>query len=111
MGGHRNVPPPSGLFNDTNGDTWYDHADIIANVSCVGEPAGEILDVCACSIPWESLDMANPNCGCGYNMGSSDLSVQSICFTGGKTMLVFFSILIGGFGMGQAGPGVQALST
>ena len=102
----RNHPMPANLttLNDT---TWGDHATVIDEVC--SEYTGVDLEICACGIPWDNIDYSNPDCGCGYGRDAGDLGVQSICFTGGKTMLVFFSILIGGFGLGQMGPGVKLL--
>jgi ATP-binding cassette subfamily B (MDR/TAP) protein 1 len=57
----------------------------------------------------ESVGAVPPNCGCSYKAGT--FSVESVCFTGGKTILVFFSILVGGFGLGTAGPGATEMGT
>jgi len=52
----------------------------------------------------------NPKCGYNFESGVVGLKVTSPCFSGGNTMLVFFSILVGGFGLGQVGPGIQAIT-
>jgi len=59
-----------------------------------GDTFDTMADVCGCIA-----------CACGcYAAGSS-------CFTGGNVLTVFFSVLLGSFGLGQAGPSVQALAT
>lgn len=73
------------------------------------------LEICACGLPWEvALDSdqakaagitESPNCGCGYSQsagGNLGADVLSGCVSGGRVMMVFFSILVGGFSMGQA---------
>ncbi|GMH74233.1 hypothetical protein TrST_g14008 [Triparma strigata] len=70
----------------------------------------ESLSVCACSIPWAGMGMTSLNCGCGYGLDpDSVLNISDTCFTGGKTMLVFFSILVGAFGLGTTGPFGKAI--
>ena len=96
-------PIPADFFT---GAAWAEHRDVVAE-ACAGL-AGKALDTCACAVMWDALDMPSTNCGCGFDAGT--LSVESVCFTGGKTILVFFSILMGGFGLGTAGPGAKEMS-
>ena len=42
-------------------------------------------------------------------MGATGIKALSPCFTGGKTLMVFFSVLVGAFAMGSVGPAVSAL--
>ena len=44
-------------------------------------------------------------------MGETGVKALSPCFTGGKTLMVFFSVLIGAFAMGSVGPAISALQT
>ena len=111
-------PPPDDLL-DPNGP-WY---DII--LSACSQYIGnlEALEICGCGLPWQTIidsglygdDLVSPNCGCGYASDDSlsNLGVNVIggdCHTGGRTMMVFFSILIGGFAAGQIGPGIKAIA-
>ena len=81
------------------------------------------LEICACGLPWDIIlesseaQAANvtdsPNCGCGYTQseaGDLGADVLTGCVSGGRVMMVFFSILIGGFSIGQVGPGVKAMA-
>jgi len=52
-----------------------------------------MADVCSCY---------SCNCGC-YNAASD-------CFTGGMVMTVFFAVLLGSFGLGNAGPSFNSIS-
>ena len=78
-------------------DMYIDNR-ILTEEYCKGL-VGEVYDVCVCGLPWESFPSsdgyANPKCGCGYQGLIGGLQVTSLCFSGGNTMLVFFSILIG----------------
>jgi ATP-binding cassette subfamily B (MDR/TAP) protein 1 len=104
-------PAPAGLFNtNATESVWATHAYIIADVCSQYASDAAAYAICACGVPWAAIDMSSPECGCGYGALGDDLNVQSTCFTGGKTLLVFFSVLIGGFGIGQAGPGLAAMS-
>jgi len=105
-----NHPPSADLINPNM--TWYE---------LISEACGEYLqnptalEVCACGLPWETLiplynlAMELPNCGCGYSDPELPLG-QTTCFSGGDTLMVFFSILVGGFALGQIAPGIKALS-
>jgi len=105
-------PAPGGLL-DPNGP-WYETIQVYCSQYLDNL---EALQVCACGfIPWDTIeDITGPNCGCGYLEDSSGmdqlgLTVLTGCISGGRTMMVFFSILIGGFSVGQIGPGAQALA-
>jgi len=103
-------PPPTNLV-DVN-TTWY----FLLSEACGAYlENSKAFEVCACSLPWENLielyglSMNLPNCGCGYS--GSEISIgQTVCFSGGNTLMVFFSILLGGMAVGQVGPGIKALS-
>jgi len=110
-------PPPDDLL-DPEGP-WY---DVIVSACAVywDDIDSDSLEICACGLPWQSIIEAgfatvSPNCGCGYSTGSSEaeelgLSVLEGCHSGGRTMMVFFSILVGAFSAGQIGPGIKALA-
>jgi len=73
----------------------------------------EAYEVCGCSIPWETQGLPSPNCGCSFDDGSDSgpkFTTKDGCFTGGTTIMVFFSILLGAFTAGQIGPGLSALN-
>ena len=56
------------------------------------------------------MGLENPKCGCGYSFTDGGINAGGdICFTGGTTMLVFFSILVGAFGLGTTGPFGKAI--
>jgi len=102
-----NHPSPPGLF-DASSTQYAEHRTYI-DAACAGY-SGDALEVCACGLPYAALGLENPNCGCGFgNGGSAKFSTSEGCFSGGKTMMVFFAILIGGFSLGQIGPGIKAL--
>lgn len=103
-------PPPEDLL-DPEGP-WYETI-----VSACGQYLDNLqaLEVCACGLPWQMLtDIPSPNCGCGYASDPTaeelGLGVVEGCVSGGRTILVFFSILVGGFSIGQISPGVKAMS-
>lgn len=116
---YEQYPPPSNLLDPAG--QWYPVIELGcgAYLDVVTEEDQKALEVCACGLPWETVmeqvpDVTeSPNCGCGYtqsqdaNLGAD---VLSGCVSGGRVMMVFFSILIGGFSMGQIGPGVKAMS-
>ena len=66
-----------------------------------GELTGQAYDACVCGIPWQAVGMPSPQCGCG--------APESDCFTGGRVLMVFFSVLVGAFAMGMAQPAVTAV--
>ena len=112
-------PPPAGLTDVTDA-TWGAHATF-ARQMCVytNEPTknytGEALLQCACGLDYSmALLTTSPNCGCGYRLsttfGGVLDSAASPCLTGGTIVMVFFSILFGGFALGQAGPAIEALA-
>ncbi|GMI25951.1 hypothetical protein TeGR_g2851, partial [Tetraparma gracilis] len=91
--------------------TYENNQNVTAFACAEYEGDQNSYDTCACGIMWDLLDESvgavPPNCGCSYKAGT--FSVESVCFTGGKTILVFFSILVGGFGLGTAGPGAKEM--
>ena len=107
-------PIPTNFWNET-AEEWKEHRKIVLGEN--GEPGAcsdytdvdAALDVCACGINWNSMDYESPKCGCGYYDLAGGYQITTECFTGGKTMLVFFSILIGAFGLGTAGPFSKAI--
>ena len=112
-------PPPTGL-TDVNDPTWGSHA-LFARSKCVytNEPSknytGDSLLQCACNLDYSmALLTTSPNCGCGHRLsttfGGVLDSAASPCLTGGTIVMVFFSILFGGFALGQAGPAFEALA-
>ena len=112
-------PPPTGL-TDINDATWGTHA-LFASQMChySNDPSknytGDALLQCACGLDYGmALLSTSPNCGCGYRLtttfGSVLDSAASPCLTGGVIVMVFFSILFGGFALGQAGPAFEALT-
>jgi hypothetical protein len=101
-----NHPMPIGLL-DVMDATWGSHAEVVGNFCDMY--IGAALQVCACSLPWDIMTQEDgtafdnlPNCGCGYTDSNSNLEGKGECFTGGNTILVFFSILVGGMGLGQS---------
>lgn len=106
-------PAPSDLLDESS--PYYSVIEL-ACADYFDNP--EALDVCACGLPWASfaedfgLDPdAVPNCGCGFAETSQGVtSILTGCVSGGRVMMVFFSILIGGFSLSQIGPGVKALA-
>lgn len=98
-----NFPPPSGMLNDDS--IWYASITFFCG-NYFGD--NEALQVCACGLPWDLLGVASPNCGCGATDPNLPLG-QEVCFSGGQTLMVFFSILLGGIAVGQIGPGLKAL--
>eukprot|EP00939_MAST-03C_sp_MAST-3C-sp1_P001093 g1093.t1 len=102
-------PPPDGLLNTTaNGSLagygqWGPYVDVL-NIYCADE-TGDALSVCACAMPWSEFALAELDCGCSH--GSDEFGESPTCYTGGDITLVFFSVLIGGFLLGQVGPSIQ----
>jgi ATP-binding cassette subfamily B (MDR/TAP) protein 1 len=107
-------PPPDDIL-DPEGP-WYD----VIVMACVDYLDNmKALEICACGLPWmtiieDGLATVSPNCGCGYNLNADaeelGLGVLEGCHSGGRTMMVFFSVLVGGFSVGQIGPGVKAMT-
>ena len=107
----RDHPLPIGFVNMTAPTKWQQHA-ALARVLCKKYiPGSSSFAACTCALPWTVLKLSNPNCGCGYGMGDSGVKALSPCFTGGKTLMVFFSVLVGAFAMGTVGPAISALQT
>ena len=107
-------PPPANLL-DPDSD-WYPYIVLGCQPYLDDAANGDVvpLEVCACGLPWDTFfSGSGPNCGCSYAGGDDpDLGadVLSGCMSGGRVMMVFFSILIGGFSAGQIGPGVKAIA-
>jgi len=112
-------PPPTGLV-DVADATWGAHATF-ARSMCMytNDPSknytGDALLQCACNIDYTMAALTtSPNCGCGYRLSTTfgDVldSAASPCLTGGVIVMVFFSILFGGFALGQAAPAFEALA-
>mmetsp|Transcript_6219 Transcript_6219/g.9143 ORF Transcript_6219/g.9143 Transcript_6219/m.9143 type:complete len:1448 (-) Transcript_6219:149-4492(-) len=107
-----NFPPPDNMFNEdgtlNEGSPWY---ATINKTACMFYMDTASLAVCACGIAWDTVeDVTSPNCGCSATDPSLP-PLQQVCFTGGQTLMVFFSILLGGIAIGQVGPGLKALTT
>jgi ATP-binding cassette subfamily B (MDR/TAP) protein 1 len=71
---------------------------------------GSAYEACVCSIPWSSINVegaANIQCGCSASAG--DVSIASECITAGRTIAVFFSVMIAGFLLGMIPPAFQAI--
>mmetsp|Transcript_9385 Transcript_9385/g.21148 ORF Transcript_9385/g.21148 Transcript_9385/m.21148 type:complete len:1404 (-) Transcript_9385:64-4275(-) len=112
-------PPPSGL-GDTSDATWGAHSTYAESVcTYTNEPSkmytGDSLLQCACNLDYAMASLTtSPNCGCGYRLdttfGSVLDSAASPCLSGGTIVMVFFSILFGGFALGQAAPAFEALA-
>lgn len=108
----KTYPPPNELidavtnvtFNYTG--TYADHVPYVQEVC--SEYQDQALNVCACAIPWTDLDLADLNCGCMH--GSEGSFDKTECFRGGDAVLVFFSVLIGGFALGQIGPAFEKIT-
>ncbi|CAB9524672.1 Leptomycin B resistance protein pmd1 [Seminavis robusta] len=111
-------PAPVNLLDPR--EDWYYAAVLGCGEWIEGYNTGENpepFEVCVCGLPWEYVPNATgPNCGCGYSDGGSGgledtgVSTLSGCVSGGQVMMVFFSILIGSFSVGQIGPGVSAMN-
>merc|ERR1712226_734198 len=96
-------PPPSDMLQE--GSPWYGTIREFC-ASYVNDQTS--LEVCGCGLPWEFIGIVSPNCGCGAIDPDLPLG-QEPCFSGGQTLMVFFSILLGGIAIGQVGPGLKAL--
>ena len=118
----RSYPPPAGLTDPFDPD-WGAHANVSA-VSCFDSRSGDAyvgdaMLACACSLDYtliprpEGEALTNPNCGCGYRTGAlagTGLSAgSSPCVSGGTVIMVFFSVLFGGFMFGQAGASMESV--
>jgi ABC-type multidrug transport system fused ATPase/permease subunit len=72
------------------------------------EYTGDAYDACVCSIPWSTITVdgvVNIQCGCTVG----EFSVASECITTGRTIAVFFSVMIAGFLLGMIPPAFQAI--
>jgi len=92
----------------------------IADAYCVYRPpgsfgsgdyvayTGDAYDACVCSLPWSTMTepgVVNIQCGCTVG----ELSIASDCITTGRTIAVFFSVMIAGFLLGMIPPAFQAI--
>lgn len=112
-------PPPVGL-GDINDATWGNHSLYAEHVcTWTTNPSkhytGDAFLQCACNLDYTMADLTtSPNCGCGYRINSNLEGVLkssgSPCLSGGLVVMVFFSILFGGFALGQAAPAFEALT-
>lgn len=105
-------PPPEDLLDPNS--TWFPTIQAGCSEYLRDEDDRMAALVCACGLPWDAVagDIEPPNCGCGYEQETGEdlgADVLSGCESGGRIVLVFFSILIGGFSAGQIGPGVKAI--
>jgi ABC-type methionine transport system ATPase subunit len=72
------------------------------------EYTGSAYDACVCSIPWESIGVEGTvNIQCGCTRG--EFSIASECISLGRTIAVFFSVMIAGFLLGMIPPAYQAM--
>jgi hypothetical protein len=104
-------PAPANLLDETG--PWYPFIQLGCSRYMEDPDDLEALQVCGCGLPWDIFDIDSPSCGCGYEEaadGDLGAAVLTGCMSGGRVMMVFFSILIGGFSVGQVGPGVKAMS-
>lgn len=72
------------------------------------EYTGDAYDACVCSIPWSTFEdpgIVDIQCGCT----TGELSIASDCITTGRTIAVFFSVMIAGFLLGMIPPAFQAI--
>jgi ATP-binding cassette subfamily B (MDR/TAP) protein 1 len=114
----KDYPPPAGLI-DVADATWGAHANqslALCYDSKTGERyEGDALLTCACALDYALLPtdepLSNPNCGCGYRVGgvASFDPGNSPCVSGGTVLMVFFSVLFGGFMFGAAGASIESI--
>jgi ABC-type multidrug transport system fused ATPase/permease subunit len=109
----RRHPAPASLLDETS--PWYPFIELGCSRYMEDPDDLEALQVCGCGLPWDifDVDFEPPNCGCGYEAtadGDLGVAVLTGCMSGGRVMMVFFSILVGGFSVSQVGPGVKAVS-
>ena len=99
----------------------------IAQLYCDGKAAyfgdgaytGAAMELCACGITqatwdWMTAEMnvsyhASPECGCSHRDLVDEATGREGCKSGGSVLMVFFSIMIGAFAMGQVVPALQAI--
>lgn len=112
----KDYPPPVNLTNPLDA-TWGAHANqslAFCYDSKTGKQyTGDAYLTCACSLDYALLEtpLTNPNCGCGYRVGSigSLNAGSSPCTSGGTVIMVFFSVLFGGFMFGAAGASIESI--
>ena len=114
----RNHPAPMGLL-DVNSLQWGAHARYATDLCYYNTDAskpytGDALINCACALNYQyatPLALPSPQCGCGFRgEGVVGLNGASPCLSGGDVTMVFFSVLIGGFALGIAGPALEAIT-
>ena len=112
----KKYPPPSGLTDPLDA-TWGAHANHSAAL-CFDAKTGDFYEgdarlACACALDYSLLPagdgsdggaLANPNCGCGYS-GRLRRRLRAqrgkLALPSGGTVMVFFSVLFGGFMSGR----------
>lgn len=111
----KDYPPPAGLTSITD-STWASHANQSLSIcfdSKTGKQyTGDAYLTCACSLDYTLLQkpLPNPNCGCGYRAAGDGLTAgSSPCVSGGTVIMVFFSVLFGGFMFGAAGASIESI--
>eukprot|EP00924_Labyrinthula_sp_SR-Ha-C_P002659 maker-scaffold_13-snap-gene-3.61-mRNA-1 protein AED:0.01 eAED:0.01 QI:0/0/0/1/1/1/2/0/1318 len=87
------------IVNDRN--KAYERFPISTGDLCGNFTAGELVDLYLLD-GLEELCAFDPTCECGCLISNN-------CISGGDVMLVFFSVLMASFAMGQAGPYLGAL--
>ncbi|CAL6285659.1 unnamed protein product [Bathycoccus prasinos] len=113
----KKYPPPDGL-TDPSSISWSMHNEFAAPY-CGFYKSSSIISgsdsysQCMCKLEYPA-GYESPNCGCGYREVSSVGSLlgasSDVCMSGGTVVMVFFSVLFGGFALGQAGPAFEALA-
>ena len=113
----KKYPPPDGL-TDASSISWSMHNEFAAPY-CGFYKSSSIISgsdsysQCMCKLEYPA-GYESPNCGCGYREVSSVGSLlgasSDVCMSGGTVVMVFFSVLFGGFALGQAGPAFEALA-
>ena len=113
----KKYPPPDGL-TDASSISWSMHNEyaepycgFYKNSSIIS--GSDSYSQCMCKLEYPA-GYESPNCGCGYrtvnSVGSLLGDTSDACMSGGTVVMVFFSILFGGFALGQAGPAFESLA-
>ncbi len=113
----KKYPPPDGL-TDASSIIWSMHNEFAEpycgfykNSSIIS--GSDSYSQCMCKLEYPA-GYESPNCGCGYrtvnSVGSLLGDTSDACMSGGTVVMVFFSILFGGFALGQAGPAFESLA-
>jgi ATP-binding cassette, subfamily B (MDR/TAP), member 1 len=113
----KKYPAPDEL-TDSSSISWGNHT-VFAQPYCgMYEPSfiasgSQAYTQCMCKLEYPA-GYESPNCGCGYKELSAISSLlgssSDVCISGGTIVMVFFSVLFGGFALGQAGPAFEALA-